>query len=83
MGIKREKLVVVISFGEPSIKNVLEIDYLNEKVKLQSPGYNGSTWWDWKDCLSQTEIDWYFIKKADVEVKRLFIKKAINQCDSL
>lgn len=65
--------------GRPAIKNVIDIDYNNRMVKLQSPGHFGSFWTPFNRCMNQYEIDWFYIQEAAAEVKRLEIKRTIME----
>lgn len=71
--------VVVFEWGEPKIKNVIDINYETRKMKLQSPNHFGSYWTSFDKALSQYQIDYYFICKAYEEIKRLQIKSTIKQ----
>ncbi len=66
-----------MSWGEPVIKNVIDINYKNKQVQVQSEGHGGSMWVDFDDCMSQIAIDYFYIQKAAAEVNRLNIKKTI------
>lgn len=69
--------VVVFEWGEPKIKNVIDINYEARQMKLQTPDYFGSYWTSFEKALSQYQIDYYFICLADSEIKRLQIKSTI------
>lgn len=69
--------VVIMWFGEPEIFNVIDVNYETQKVQVQSEGHFGSFWADFKDCMSQLKIDWFYIQKAAAEVKRLEVKNTI------
>ena len=71
--------VVVFEWGEPTIKNVIDINYETRKMQLQTPGYFGSYWTVFEKSLSQYQIDYHFICMADSEIKRLEIKSTIKQ----
>ena len=75
--------VVVMWFGEPEIFNVIDVNYETQKVQVQSEGHAGSFWADFKDCMSQLKIDWFYIQKAAAEVNRLQIKRTILESRSL
>lgn len=69
--------VVVFEWGEPTIKNVININYETRQMQLQTPGHFGSYWTSFDKALSQYQIDYYFICLADAEIKRLQIKLTI------
>ena len=75
--------VVIMWFGEPEIFNVIDVNYETQKVQVQSEGHAGSFWADFKDCMSQLKIDWFYIQKAAAEVNRLQIKRTILESRSL
>lgn len=75
--------VVVMEWGEPSVKNVIDVNYETQKVQVQSEGHAGSFWADFKDCMSQLKIDWFYIHKAASEVNRLQIKRTILESRSI
>ena len=75
--------VVIMWFGEPEIFNVIDVDYETQKVQVQSEGHAGSFWADFKDCMSQLKIDWFYIQKAAAEVNRLQIKRTILESSAL
>jgi len=69
--------VVVFEFGEPVIKTVINVNHETRQIKLQTEGSFGSYWLDMDKTLSQYQIDYHFICKADSEVKRLQIKSSM------
>ena len=75
--------VVIMWFGEPEIFNVIDVNYETQKVQVQSEGHAGSFWADFKDCMSQLKIDWFYIQKAAAEVNRLQIKRTILESRSI
>lgn len=75
--------VVVMWLGEPTICKILDVNYQINKVQVQVDGGNGSFWVDFKDCMAQYKIDWFYIKKASAEVNRLQIKRTILESSSL
>lgn len=75
--------VVVIEWGEPCIKNVIDVNYETRQVQLQTEGHFGSYWTSFDRCMSKNEIDWFYIQKASEEIKRLEIKRTILESASL
>lgn len=75
--------VVVMEFGEPSIKNVIDVNYETRQVQLQTEGYFGSYWTSFDRCMSQIEIDWFYIQEASSEINRLQIKHTILESRSI
>lgn len=75
--------VVVMEWGEPSIKNVIDVNYETRQVQLQTEGHFGSYWTSFDRCMSQIQIDWFYIQKASAEVNRLQIKRTILESSSL
>ena len=75
--------VVIMWFGEPEIFNIIDVNFEIQKVQVQSEGHSGSFWADFKDCMSQLKIDWFYIQKAAAEVNRLQIKRTILESRSL
>lgn len=75
--------VVVMEWGEPSIKNVIDVNYVTRQVQLQTEGHFGSYWTSFDSCMSQIQIDWFYIQKAAEEVNRLQIKRTILESRSL
>ena len=71
------KQVFVFDVGEPSLMNVIDIDYEKRLIQLQSPGHFGSYWTSFDKCLFEYQIDYHFICKASFELNRLEIKKTI------
>jgi len=71
--------VVVFEWGEPKIKNVIDINYETRQMQLQTPDHFGSYWTSFDKALSQYQIDYYFICLAAAEIKRLQIKLTIKQ----
>jgi hypothetical protein len=67
--------VAVMEWGEPTIKNVIGVNYETRQLQLQDPGYYGSCWRSFDDLLRQIDIDWHFIQKAASEIDRLQIKQ--------
>lgn len=72
-----EDQVIVFEWGEPVLKNVIDVNYETRKMQLQTPDHFGSYWTSFDKALSQCQIDYYFICLADSEIKRLQIKKTI------
>ena len=75
--------VVVMEFGEPRIKNVIDVNYETSQVQLQTEGSFGSYWTSFHRCMSQIQIDWFYIQEASEEVNRLQIKRTILESISL
>ena len=75
--------VVVMEFGEPRIKNVIDVNYESRQVQLQTEGHFGSYWTPFNRCMSQIEIDWFYIQEASAEINRLQIKRTILESRSI
>ena len=75
--------VVVMEFGEPRIKNVIDVNYESRQVKLQTEGHFGSYWTPFDRCMSQIEIDWFYLQEASAEINRLQIKRTILESSAL
>lgn len=75
--------VVVIEFGEPRIKNVIDVNYEKREIQLQTEGHFGSYWTSFDRCMSQIQIDWHYIQEASAEINRLQIKRTILESRSI
>jgi hypothetical protein len=75
--------VVVMEFGEPRIKNVIDVNYETRQVQLQTEGHFGRYWTSFDRCMSQIEIDWFYLQEASAEINRLQVKRTILESSSI
>lgn len=63
--------VWMISFGKPTLFNVIGYDYETDQYQIQSPGHFGSRYRERSDAMSLNDIELWLFENAAKESDRL------------